>query len=53
MDKIEISAATENLASRAVCERLGMKLEGIISNAENIDGRIVNHAVYSLHQKQQ
>ena len=42
--------ATENLASRAICERLGMKLEGIISNAENLNGRIVDHAIYGLHR---
>jgi ribosomal-protein-serine acetyltransferase len=48
--KIEISAATENFASRAVCERLGMELEGIISNAENLNGRIVDHAIYGLHR---
>ena len=51
MQKIQLSAATENLKSRAVCERLGMKLEGIISNAENLNGRIVDHAIYGLHQK--
>jgi ribosomal-protein-serine acetyltransferase len=50
MHKIEISAATENLASRAVCERLGMKLEGVISNAENLNGRMVEHAIYGLHR---
>ena len=50
MDKVEISAATENLASRAVCERLGMKLEGVISNAENLNGRIVDHAIYGLQR---
>ena len=49
MHKVEISAATENVASRAVCERLGMKLEGIISNSENLNGRIVDHAIYELH----
>ncbi|WP_432454898.1 GNAT family N-acetyltransferase [Agarivorans sp. QJM3NY_29] len=49
MHKVEISAATENLASRAVCERLGLKLEGVISNAENLNGRIVDHAIYALH----
>lgn len=48
VDKVEISAATENKASRAVCERLGMTLEGVITNAENINGRIVDHAVYGL-----
>jgi len=50
MHKVEISAATENRASRAVCERLGMKLEGIISNAENLNGRIIDHAIYGLHR---
>jgi len=50
MHKVEITAAAENLASRAVCERLGMKLEGVISNAENLNGRIVDHAIYGLHR---
>ncbi len=48
IDKIEICAATENTASRAVCLRLGMTLEGVITHAENINGRIVSHAVYGL-----
>lgn len=48
MDKVEISAATGNKASRAVCERLGMTLEGVITNVENINGRIVDHAFYGL-----
>ena len=52
MHKIEISAASENLASRAVCERLGMKLEGVISHAENLNGRIVEHAIYGLHRSE-
>ena len=50
MNKIEISVASDNLASKAVCERLEMKLEGIISNAENLNGRIVDHAIYGLHR---
>lgn len=48
MEKIQISAATENKPSRSVCERLGMQLEGIITHAENINGRIVDHAIYGL-----
>ena len=48
LEKIQISAAVDNLPSRAVCERVGMKLEGIITNSENINGRIVDHAVYGL-----
>jgi len=48
MQKIQISAAIDNQASRSVCERLGFKLEGIITRAENLNGRVVDHAVYGL-----
>ncbi|EHY9870995.1 GNAT family N-acetyltransferase [Vibrio vulnificus] len=48
MQKIQISAAVDNQASRNVCERLGFKLEGIITRAENLNGRVVDHAVYGL-----
>ncbi|OEE37556.1 GNAT family N-acetyltransferase [Vibrio ordalii] len=48
MQKVQISAAVDNQASRSVCERLGFKLEGIITRAENLNGRVVDHAVYGL-----
>ncbi|UTT86721.1 GNAT family N-acetyltransferase [Vibrio pelagius] len=48
MEKVEISAAVENSASRAVCERLGCKLEGVITRSENLNGRVVDHAIYGL-----
>lgn len=48
LDKIEIPVAEKNLPSRAVCERLGMSIEGTISNAENLNGKIVNHVFYAL-----
>ncbi|MCX9582813.1 GNAT family N-acetyltransferase [Vibrio cholerae] len=48
MEKVQISAASENIPSRNVCERLGFSLEGIISRAENLNGRVVDHAVYGL-----
>ncbi|HHG3305167.1 TPA: GNAT family N-acetyltransferase [Vibrio parahaemolyticus] len=48
MQKIQISAAVDNQASRRVCERLGFKLEGIITRAENLNGKVVDHAVYGL-----
>ena len=48
MQKIQIAAAVDNLASRNVCERLGLKLEGIITRAENLNGKIVDHAIYGL-----
>ena len=50
MEKIEISAATENMSSRKVCERLHFTLEGIITCNENLNGRIVDHAIYGLHR---
>lgn len=49
IDKVQISAAEHNQPSRAVCERLGMQLEGIITNKEKIGEKILNHAIYSLH----
>ena len=33
MQKVEMRVATENVASRTVCEQLGCSLEGIINNA--------------------
>ncbi len=51
MNKVEISAAVDNAASRAVCERLGMELEGVITNAEKVGDRILTHAIYGLHRK--
>lgn len=50
MEKVEISAATGNQSSRKVCERLHFTLEGIITRDENLNGRIVDHAIYGLHR---
>ena len=50
LGKIEIRAASGNRASCAVCERLGCKLEGVISHSENLHGEILDHAVYALHK---
>jgi ribosomal-protein-serine acetyltransferase len=52
MEVVQISAAVGNTASRKVCDRLGFKLDGIIKNSENLNGRIVDHAVYSLNHEQ-
>lgn len=51
MEKVQIAAAVENLASRSVCERLGFRLEGIITRAEDLNGRIVDHAIYGLNRQ--
>ena len=51
IEKIQISVAAGNMPSRAVGERLGMKLEGIISNEERVGDKALDHAVYALHRK--
>lgn len=51
MEKVQIAAATENTPSRKLAERLGFKLEGVITRAENLNGCIVDHAVYGLSRE--
>lgn len=50
MEKVQISAAVDNQASRAVCERLNLTLEGIITRAERVGDRVVDHAVYAAYR---
>ena len=50
LEKVQIRAIKENLSSRAVCERLGMRLEGIITNCEKVGDRILDHAIYGIHR---
>jgi ribosomal-protein-serine acetyltransferase len=51
LEKIQISVAEHNTSSRAVCERLGLKLEGVITNKEIIAGKILNHAICGIHSQ--
>ncbi|EGU34297.1 GNAT family N-acetyltransferase [Vibrio scophthalmi] len=48
--KVELAAAVDNLPSRKVAERTGMKLEGIITNSEKVGDRILDHAIYAIHK---
>lgn len=51
LDKVEIRAASKNLPSRGVCERLGFELEGVISQSQNLHGKIIDHAVYGRRRE--
>lgn len=48
LNRVTIECAEENIRSRAIPERLGFKLEGIIRAAERLQDRHVDHAVYGL-----
>jgi ribosomal-protein-serine acetyltransferase len=48
LNRVKIRCGTGNARSRGVPERLGLKLEGILRQAERIGDRFVDHAVYSV-----
>ena len=47
LNRIQIAAGTDNAASRAIPERLGFKLEGILRGRENLNGTYIDHAMYA------
>ena len=50
LEKVQLSAAVENIASRKVAERAGMALEGVLTNQEKIGSRILDHAFYGIRK---
>lgn len=48
LNRITIECATENTRSRAIPERLGFELEGIIRQVEWLGDHYADHAIYGL-----
>lgn len=48
MHRIELRTEADNIRSRAIPERLGFVFEGIARQANLVQGRYVDHVVYSL-----
>jgi ribosomal-protein-serine acetyltransferase len=48
LNRVTIECATENTRSRAIPERLGFKLEGIIRQVEWLGDHYADHAFYGL-----
>ena len=48
LNRVTIECATQNTRSRAIAERLGFKLEGIVRGIEWLHDRHVDHAIYGL-----
>ncbi len=46
--RVRVAAATDNHASLGVIRRLGFRFEGIAREAERVNGRWLDHAVFAL-----
>jgi ribosomal-protein-serine acetyltransferase len=46
--RVRVAAATDNHPSLAVIGRLGFRFEGIARQAERVNGRWLDHAIFSL-----
>ena len=48
LNRVTIECASDNLRSRAIPERLGFQLEGMIRGIEWLEGQFKDHAIYGL-----
>ena len=51
-NRVEIRCGVENAKSRAIPERLGFTQEGILREAEFVEGKYIDDVVYSLLKKE-
>jgi ribosomal-protein-serine acetyltransferase len=49
LKRVEIRAATDNLRSRAIPERLAFRREGVAQRAERVGDRYHDHVIYAVH----
>lgn len=52
LTKVEIGAATNNIKSRAIPERLGFTQEGVIRNYELLHNQYLDRVIYGLIQEE-
>jgi len=48
LNRVEIRAAVDNTRSRSIPERLGFRQEGVLTRAERVGERYVDHVVYAI-----
>ena len=48
LNRVEIRAAVDNTRSRSIPERLGFRPEGVLTRAERVGERYVDHVVYAI-----
>lgn len=48
LNRIEMRCTADNLASQRIAKRLGFMWEGMLRQAEQLDGKFVDHFVYGL-----
>jgi ribosomal-protein-serine acetyltransferase len=51
-ERVEVFAEPRNTRSRAIPERLGFRREGTLRHVAKLNGRFVDHVVYSLLRKE-